>query len=77
MRCRRGVFSLPLASNPARIFGRQQLMDRIYPAERVVSDRTIDSHIKKLRKKLVAANPGKELLHSMYGVGYKFENRED
>lgn len=66
-----------LASSPARIFGRQQLMDRIYPDERVVSDRTIDSHIKKLRKKLDAVNPGRELIHSVYGVGYKFENRED
>ncbi|MRR33829.1 response regulator [bacterium] len=66
-----------LASNPARIFGRQQLMDRIYPDERVVSDRTIDSHIKKLRKKLDAANPGNELIHSVYGVGYKFEQRQD
>ena len=65
-----------LASSPGRIFGRQQLMDRIYPDERVVSDRTIDSHIKKLRRKIVAANPGKELIHSVYGVGYKFENRE-
>jgi len=66
-----------LASSPARIFGRQQLMDHIYPDERVVSDRTIDSHIKKLRKKIVAADPGRELIHSVYGVGYKFENREE
>jgi two-component system response regulator BaeR len=66
-----------LSASPARIFGRQQLMDRIYPDERVVSDRTIDSHIKKLRKKIDAANPGKELIHSVYGVGYKFEQGED
>ncbi|HTP65412.1 MAG TPA: response regulator [Geobacteraceae bacterium] len=62
-----------LAANPGRIYGRQQLMDRIYPDQRVVSDRTIDSHIKKLRKKIAAASADEELIHSVYGVGYKFE----
>ncbi len=62
-----------LASNPGRIYGRQQLMDKIYPDQRVVSDRTVDSHIKKLRKKMAAFSPGSELIHSVYGVGYKYE----
>lgn len=62
-----------LAANSGRIFNRQQLMDRIYPDERIVSDRTIDSHIKKLRRKIAGVAPGKELIHSVYGVGYKFE----
>lgn len=62
-----------LASNQGRLFSRTQLMDRIYPDQRVVSDRTIDSHIKKLRKKLHLASPDQELIHSLYGVGYKFE----
>jgi len=62
-----------LAERPGRIFSRDQLMDRIYPDERVVSERTIDSHIKKLRRKLVSVAPGQELIHSVYGVGYKFE----
>jgi two-component system, OmpR family, response regulator BaeR len=63
-----------LSANPGRIYRRQQLMDHIYPDQRIVSDRTIDSHIKKLRKKIaVAANPGEELIQSLYGVGYKFE----
>jgi len=63
-----------LASNPGRIYSRQQLMDHIYPDQRIVCDRTIDSHIKKLRKKLVvAANPGEEFIQSLYGAGYKFE----
>lgn len=65
-----------LAANAGRIFGRQQLMDRIYPDERIVSDRTIDSHIKKLRKKISASGSGEELIHSVYGVGYKFERQE-
>jgi DNA-binding winged helix-turn-helix (wHTH) protein len=48
-------------------------MDRIYPDGRVVSDRTIDSHVKKLRKKLSPLLAGQEVVHSVYGVGYRFE----
>ncbi len=62
-----------LMANPGYIYGRQQLMDKIYPDERIVSDRTIDSHIKKLRKKIAAVSRGEEFIHSVYGVGYKFE----
>jgi len=63
-----------LASHPGRIFTRDQLMAHMYPDDRIVSDRTIDSHIKKLRRKLERAAPQRRLLHSLYGVGYKFEN---
>lgn len=66
------LFSI-LASEPGRIFSRGQLMNRIYSDHRIVSDRTIDSHIKKLRKKIDAIAAGQELIHSVYGVGYKFE----
>ncbi len=62
-----------LVANPGRIYSRQQLMDRIYPDQRIVADRTIDSHIKKLRKKIADVNPTVELIHSVYGVGYKFD----
>lgn len=61
-----------MAANPGRIYGRQQLMDKIYPDERI-GDRTIDSHIKKLRRKIEAVDPKAKLVHSVYGVGYKFE----
>ncbi len=61
-----------LAGNPGRIYSRDQLMERIYSDQRIVSDRTIDSHIKKLRKKLAAVAPDEELVGSVYGVGYKF-----
>ena len=63
-----------LYQNPGRIYSRSQLMDRIYSDQRIVSDRTIDSHIKKLRKKIAAAAPDEELIYSIYGVGYKYEN---
>lgn len=62
-----------LAANPGRIYGRQQLMDRIYVDQRIVADRTIDSHIKKLRRKISAVAPDAEIIQSVYGVGYKFE----
>jgi two-component system response regulator BaeR len=62
-----------LASHPGRIFSRRQLMDRIYPDQRVVSDRTIDSHVKKLRRKIAVAAPGEDWVQSVYSVGYKFE----
>lgn len=58
---------------PSRIFSRQHLMDSIYDDHRVVSTRTIDSHIKKLRKKLSLATIETDIIHSVYGVGYKFE----
>jgi two-component system response regulator BaeR len=62
-----------LAVEPGRIWSRQQLMDRIYPDNRIVSDRTIDSHVKKLRKKLAEAFPEINLVQSVYGVGYRYE----
>jgi two-component system response regulator BaeR len=61
-----------LAANPGRIYSRDQLMERIYSDHRIVSDRTIDSHIKKLRKKISGQSPDEELIGSVYGVGYKF-----
>lgn len=62
-----------LCRQPGRIFSRDALMDRIYPDGRVVSDRTIDSHVKKLRRKLAAVAPGQELVRSVYGAGYRYE----
>jgi two-component system response regulator BaeR len=66
-----------LAKTPGRIYSRDQLMEKSYPDQRIVEDRTIDSHIKKLRKKLAAISKVGELIHSVYGVGYKFEQLED
>lgn len=62
-----------LAAQPGRIFSREQLMDAMYRDTRVVSDRTVDSHVKKLRKKVHDVAPQREIIHSVYGVGYKFE----
>lgn len=62
-----------LAAAPGRVFSRDQLMNRLYDDHRVVTDRTVDSHVKNLRRKLEQAAPGQELIHSIYGVGYKLE----
>ncbi len=62
-----------LVASPRRIYGRQQLMNNIYSDERFVTDRTIDSHIKKLRRKIENVDPEAKLIHSVYGVGYKFD----
>lgn len=62
-----------LASQPGRIWSRQKLMDVIYPDHRVVSDRTIDSHIKKLRHKLVE-HFRQDPIGTIYGAGYRLES---
>lgn len=62
-----------LVAHPGRIYSRDQLMEHIYPDQRIVSDRTIDSHVKKLRRKMEAIEPGCTLIRSVYGAGYAFE----
>lgn len=62
-----------MAKEPGRIFSRAQLIDRIYRDHRIVSERTVDSHIKKLRKKLTEAVPGSDYVQSVYSVGYKLD----
>ena len=61
-----------LIEHPQRVFSRDQLSDFAYPDGRVVVDRTIDSHIKNIRRKLEEAGcPG--AIKSVYGVGYRYE----
>jgi two-component system, OmpR family, response regulator BaeR len=62
-----------LQLTPGKVFSRDQLMDFLYKDNRIVTDRTIDSHIKNLRKKLQKAGCVHEIIHSIYGVGYKYE----
>lgn len=62
-----------LAKSPGRIYSRSQMIDLIYSDYRIVNERTMDSHVKKLRKKLNEATGDIELIHSIYGVGYKLE----
>lgn len=62
-----------LASAPGRVFSRDGLLDKLYVDHRVVTDRTVDSHIKNLRRKLEQVAPGQVPIRSIYGVGYKLE----
>ena len=66
-----------LMSHPQQIFSRDKIIDRIYTDRRVVSDRTIDSHIKKLRKKLLGLNAEHDYIYSVYGAGYRFQTELD
>ena len=62
-----------LAAAPGRVLRRDALLDRLYADHRVVSDRTVDTHVKNLRRKLAQVVSDRDLIHSVYGVGYKFE----
>jgi len=62
-----------LAAAPQRVFSREQLIDALYSDGRDVVDRTIDSHIRNLRRKLIELRPGTEWIESVYGVGYRLQ----
>ncbi|OMH25779.1 response regulator [Motiliproteus sp. MSK22-1] len=62
-----------LLSQQEVVFSRNDLLDVIYDDYRLVCDRTIDSHIKNLRKKIQTSLPDQEVIHSVYGVGYKLD----
>lgn len=61
-----------LSRQPGRIFSRRQLLDAAYTDYRVVSDRTVDSHVRNLRRKL--RELGLAPITSIYGVGFRLEN---
>jgi two-component system response regulator BaeR len=62
-----------LLARPGHVLSREQLMDHLYHDHRVVTDRTVDSHVKNLRRKLELAVPGDDPIRSIYGVGYCLE----
>ena len=62
-----------LIKRPGHVKTRDSLMDAAYHEDIYVDDRTIDSHIKRLRKKFRAADPDFNCIHTLYGVGYKWE----
>lgn len=62
-----------LAATPGRVFSRDQLLDKLHDDYRTVTDRAVDSHIKNLRRKLEPFFDGRNVIHAIYGVGYKFE----
>jgi DNA-binding response OmpR family regulator len=66
---------LALARHPGHVKTRAQLLAQAYPDDTFVSDRTIDSHVKRLRRKFEAADPGFDLLETVYGLGYRWRER--
>jgi len=60
-----------LSAQPGRVFSRAQLIGALYADHRVVSDRTVDSHVKNLRRKLIEV--GVDPISAVYGIGYRFE----
>ena len=62
---------LALARNPGHVKTREQLMQEGYPHDAYVSERTVDTHIKRMRAKLEAADPSFEGIATVYGLGYR------
>ena len=65
-----------LAARPGVILTRAQLLEHARGQDADVFDRAVDSHVKNLRRKLAEALPGQNCIHSVYGVGYRFELEE-
>ena len=63
-----------LASRPGHVKNRDQLMDAAYGEHIYVDDRTIDSHIKRLRKKFKALDDDFNQIETLYGVGYRYKD---
>jgi two-component system response regulator ChvI len=61
-----------LASRPGHVKSRDQLMDAAYGESIYVDDRTIDSHIKRLRKKFRQVDDSFSQIETLYGVGYRY-----
>jgi len=64
-----------LVRNPGFVKTREQLMRAAYPHDAFVSERTIDSHIKRIRRKLEDADPVCEAIETVHGLGYRFRSR--
>ncbi len=65
-----------LAQRPGFVKSRDQLMDVAYAHDSYVDDRTIDSHIKRLRKKFRAVDKDFGAIETLYGVGYRFDEED-
>jgi two-component system response regulator ChvI len=64
-----------LAQRPGVVKTRNQLLDVAYSDDVYVDDRTIDSHVKRIRRKFRLADPGFDAIETLYGVGYRFDEQ--
>jgi two-component system response regulator ChvI len=65
-----------LAQRPGMVKTRDQLMDAAYGEHIYVDDRTIDSHIKRLRKKFKQVDDDFQHIETLYGLGYRYRDKE-
>jgi two-component system response regulator ChvI len=65
-----------LVLHPGHVKTRAQLIAAAYPNDAYVSDRTIDSHVKRLRRKLAGADPSFSPIETVYGLGYRWSGAE-
>ena len=61
-----------LARRPGHVKSRAKLMEECYPHDAYVSERTIDSHVKRLRKKFAQIDPEFDEIDTVYGLGYRY-----
>jgi two-component system, OmpR family, response regulator BaeR len=66
-----------LMAYPGRVFSRSELLDKVQGYQFDGYDRTIDTHIKNIRKKIAEKLPGREVIHTVYGIGYKFDSEAE
>lgn len=65
---------MALAQHPGYVRSRDRLMDLAYDDQVYVDDRTIDSHIKRLRKKIRTVDATFNAIETLYGVGYRYND---
>ena len=61
-----------LASRPGRVFSREALMEHVWGSDRIVDDRSIDSLVSRLRRKVEADASNPRFLQTVWGAGYRF-----
>ncbi len=65
-----------LACRPGRIYSREELMQLVWGYDYTGASRTVDEHIKNLRQKLKEGGAAEQYIHTVWGVGYKFEHQD-
>jgi DNA-binding response OmpR family regulator len=68
---------LALARHPGQVFSREQLLNSVWGYDFEGFSRTVDVHVQHIRDKLQAAGGGSGWIHTVWGVGYKFEAAAD
>ena len=71
-----GLLKIMMA-HPGRVFSRSELLDKVQGYQFEGYDRNIDTHIKNIRKKIAEKLPGREVIHTVYGIGYKFDSEAE